>query len=379
MMEFINMVQSYIKNKLSYVLKKILFNKWFCTVLFFSINCFSFPETVRHGYLSCVSCHYSPTGSGLLTYYGKSISQELYSSMSNSKQNSFMDEEPPWWRVGAQLRLMQLFTDTPSMQKARFFPMQTEVMAAFSKNKFTLVGSQSYWRTIDSGSKELKPYLRNLYGIYKYDDLWSLRIGKFRVGYGLGLPDHTTLTNQGMGWSYFHETQNAELILNNDNLVLATTIILPSHLMASDEEFKGYSLGIDQMIDSKNKIGINLGRFFRDDILELQQNIHTIISLSERTYVQGEWGFRQDHGSIKSNMSSMLIRLSQEWRWGVRPYLQVEQEFESLIANSIAQNVFLGLEWYAINFFNLQFYLGVEKRKNEDDKKLMNLQGHFYF
>ncbi len=342
-------------------------------------NTFGFPETIRHGYLSCATCHYSPTGSGLLTAYGKTMSQELYNSFKNNKNEIPLEEEPPWWQVGAQFRMMQLLTDTPSIQRARLFPMQTEVMAALSKQKLSIVFSEALWRPIDAENKRLKLYNRNLYGTYQFNDNWILRIGKFKMGYGLGLPDHTVLTQQGLGWSFFHETNNGELMFNTDNVVIVATLISPSRLIVSDNVIKGYAVSFDQLLKSKNKLGFNVGRFWRDGVEEFQQNIHAIVSLTDYSFIQSELGLRQIRDKNKSDPSAFLIRYSFVPDSSLRPYLQFEQGFESFIRKTNANNYYLGTEWFPINYFDLQLYLGLEKQAGDEDKKVVNLQGHFYF
>ncbi len=53
------------------------------------VNARAFPDTIRHGYTNCTTCHVSPAGGGLLNSYGRSLSRELISTW------GYKNEEQP--------------------------------------------------------------------------------------------------------------------------------------------------------------------------------------------------------------------------------------------------------------------------------------------
>ena len=75
-------------------------------VLMLSPKAEAFPETVRLGYLSCATCHISPSGRGILTPYGKTLSHELYSFKKTQNDQESLEAEAPWWQIGGRFRLM---------------------------------------------------------------------------------------------------------------------------------------------------------------------------------------------------------------------------------------------------------------------------------
>lgn len=344
-----------------------------------SLRVMSFPETVRHGYLSCSSCHYSPNGGGLLTPYGKTIAKELYSISKTKEAEGTLEEETPWWQVGAQFRVMQLLTDSHSVQRARLFPMQSEVMGAVTKQNLSIVASLAAWRHIDAEKEKLKAYTRNFYLLYQWNENWLIRLGKFKANYGLGLPDHTVLTQQEMGWSFFNESNNGEVNYISEDNVFQLVAIYPTRLLVSEESFKGQIFTYDRLINSKHKIGFNIAHLWKDDIEEFQQNIHSVVSLSEKSYLQWELSYRNIKDQSQQPRSSLLARYSQELSLGWRPYVQIEHGVLETIHDVWAQKYYLGTQWFPANYFDLQFYIGVEKQTTFEDNKVVSLQGHFYF
>ena len=107
----------------------------------------AFPEMIRHGYASCVSCHVSPAGGGILTDYGRELSRELLATWSNEEENKplyGMVTLPESVKLGGDIRAIQTYSDTPKIREGRFFLMQADIEAAWVSESFTLVGSTGW-------------------------------------------------------------------------------------------------------------------------------------------------------------------------------------------------------------------------------------------
>ena len=337
----------------------------------------AFPETARHGYVSCATCHHSPSGRGLLTSYGKTIAQELYSAWPRELPETQGDDS--WWQWGAQIRLMQWFQDTPTVQKARLFPMQMELEGALTKDTWSVVGSMGVWRPMDASPKEYKAYSRNHYLLLKPQETWTLRIGHFRISHGLGLPDHGILTQQYLGWSHSHETYNLEATYNDDNNVIQASWITPSLVEATGERISGGSATFSRAIASQHKVGINLSKFKRDGIDELQANFHAVVSISEVAFLQSELAQRYRVLTPQLSQTAFFARYSRQWGQGWRPFLQWEASRSNEIGEPVAQRYFLGSEWFPIANFDLLMFGGREINSLRENQFLFSGVGHFYF
>lgn len=153
-------------------------------LMFATVRAMGFPEMVRHGYPNCVSCHFSPSGGGLLNAYGKVQSEELLATWKLG-----IEPKPAPLTLGSQLRVLQVQSDTKKAFRRAFVLMQADMEAAVTYDRFTVVGTM--------GSDGGKPFSRRHYVIGKINDAIHLRIGKLMPFFGLGLPDHNLAIRQG--------------------------------------------------------------------------------------------------------------------------------------------------------------------------------------
>ena len=349
------------------------------SIITFSHLGHSFPETARHGYLSCSTCHYSPSGRGLLTPYGKTLSNELYSYWKSENKNDSLESETPWWRVGGQVRLMQLIQNSKTLEKGRFFPMQAELEGAIDKESWALVASLGAWRPMESEYKDLKPYFRKHYLLYRPNENWVLRTGHFRISHGLGLPDHITLANQALGWTHSHETYNIELSYLDENNVFQGSVIAPSELLVTKEILKGGSLSLERLFQSNSKLGLNLSSFVRNKIPETQINLHSVNSISEKSFLQAELAFRTIQSLQPQTQWALFTRYSYQMAFAIRPFIQWEQAQLNESLNLKAERFYIGTEWFPVNSFDLFILAGQETQKSSNPIQTFTAIGHYYF
>ncbi|MFM8314271.1 MAG: hypothetical protein ACKOA8_08310, partial [Deltaproteobacteria bacterium] len=101
---------------------------------------FPFPEMIRHGYSNCITCHVSPNGGGLVTPYGRALSQEVLSTWHRENESDFLwglVPYPEWLNLGGDFRYVQTHLDTPDTKTGRFIVMQADIEAAASLGKFS--------------------------------------------------------------------------------------------------------------------------------------------------------------------------------------------------------------------------------------------------
>lgn len=351
-------------------------------VLMLSPKAEAFPETVRHGYLSCATCHISPSGRGILTPYGKTLSHELYSFKKTQNDQESLEAEAPWWQIGGRFRLMQLIIDNPDVQKGRFFPMQSELEASIDKTLWAMSASVGAWRPIDDPATKLRAYVRNAYVIWRPDEAWNVRAGKFRISHGLGLPDHILLVNEALGWTHSHETSNIEVSRLAEDLVMQGAAVLPSTLLVTEEKVSGGSFNLEKLLESKHKVGFNISRFRRSDSDDTQVNIHSVVSVSEQSFIQLELAQRRVNDPVLEDQWAFFSRYSQEYKYGLRPFFQWEEGLSKQVkvsSTSQARRLYIGAEWFPVVHTDIMVFVGNQMESGLEDNKIFSLIGHFYF
>lgn len=142
----------------------------------------AFPEFIRKGYPSCISCHLSPSGGGSLSKYGRMVSAEMFSTWGESSRS--------WWKDfiywGGDIRYLYLKNDRVETH----FPMQADLEIGVEPvNNLYFVGAAGVYGE-DKETEILKAY-----GMYKIISSKNSaiigRYGKFYPNYGLMIPDHT--------------------------------------------------------------------------------------------------------------------------------------------------------------------------------------------
>ena len=203
----------------------------FLSLLIFSAmapqKAWAFPEMVRDGYVNCISCHVSPTGGGTLTSYGRALSKDILSYAGEDFEAKALYgavDFPKWILMGGDVRFLQLYSDTPTVRQATFFPMEADLEAAAIVGKFTVdatVGPQ------ENPSVQYPTYgylfSRRHYLDYKPTDTLSFRAGRFFPAFGINTPDHIIVTKRGLGWDEGGETYNVEFAYLGEDYNLYAT------------------------------------------------------------------------------------------------------------------------------------------------------------
>ncbi len=168
-------------------------------------NAHAFTEFVRHGYVNCIACHVSPSGSGVLTPYGRQLSTTLMSSAGRENEGAFLYgavPAPGWLRLGGDVRSVGIYRDTPQVRNGRFLFMQADVEAA------AVVGPWTADAMVGLYNKEAQS--RRHYINYRPTDELSFRAGRFQQAFGLMAPDHRSSIQRHLGWDEGSESYNVE-------------------------------------------------------------------------------------------------------------------------------------------------------------------------
>jgi hypothetical protein len=183
------------------------------------------PMFLSKQYNRCTSCHYSPTGGGLLTAYGRSLSRQELSTTGRSDPSApppakGKGEESFLWGalgshlgpvdVGIDLRPSHLSLDLGGpTSSSKDFLMTGDLLAAWRAHGFTVYGEVGRKPAIGQDSA----------GVYSYEH-WvgyespqglGFRVGRFFPAYGIRLADHTAYTRSLLGFDKYDQVYALEV------------------------------------------------------------------------------------------------------------------------------------------------------------------------
>ena len=184
------------------------------------------PTFLSKQYPRCTACHYSPSGGGLLTPYGRSLSREEISTFgrrdATAEAGDRAEEEFLFGAVGSdsplqlgldlrpsQLRIEVAGRDLPD----RNFLMNLDLQAAWRFGGWTAYGTAGRRPGGDFVSYE--HWLAR-----RVSDRVSIRGGRFLPAYGVRFADHTAVSRRQLGLGEDDQVYGVELGLSSDRWLL---------------------------------------------------------------------------------------------------------------------------------------------------------------
>jgi hypothetical protein len=174
------------------------------------------PTFLSKQYTRCTACHYSPTGGGLLTPYGRLLSErELSTTNSTATAPASGAEDDPHGEqaflygalgnalgpvhLGLELRPAHLRVGFPGGQQDMNFLMNVDLIGAVEKEGWTFYGSVGReppnsavrnGRTLSEGAFVSYEHWIS----YQTERGFRIRAGRFLPAYGVRFADHTAYT-----------------------------------------------------------------------------------------------------------------------------------------------------------------------------------------
>ena len=196
------------------------------------------PMFLSKQYNRCTSCHYSPTGGGLLTPYGRSLSKQELSTMGPGYPTvpppaKGRGEESFLWgalgdalgpvSVGIDVRPSHLSLDLGGpTSSSKDLLMTGDLLAAWRTHGFTVYGEVGRKPAIGEDAA----------GIYSYEH-WvgyesprglGFRVGRFLPAYGIRLADHTAFTRSGLGFDKYDQDYALEVSHGGERHLLQVSV-----------------------------------------------------------------------------------------------------------------------------------------------------------
>lgn len=272
-----------------------------CVYLLSLTMAHAFPEMVRHGYINCTACHVSPAGGGLLSPYGRSMSKEILSRWSYEGEENFghgaiKSEDLNSWlngsrevgfNVGGDIRYIQTYRNSESLEQGKFFPMQRDMEMAFRFYNVTVVANYGIqYKPGEDTFDSRRSYVMYQGGEETLLAGLSLRAGRFLPIYGVMIADHATNIKRGLGFDQGKERDSAEINYVRDRFQATMTFAKSPKSLADAQEEKAFSTQLNYAFADKYKVGVSYWNG------ALSANKRRIFGL------HGIWGFSHEFYAI---------------------------------------------------------------------------------
>lgn len=192
------------------------------------------PTFLSRQYARCTNCHFSPTGGGLLTPYGRALSREELSTWGASapakppgREHEFAygllgDALGPV-SLGISLRPSHLDVEVPALgvSTTRNFLMNADVTAAARFGGWTLfaeLGRQP------RGDDERIASFEHWVGYYDEETGLGGRVGRFLPAYGVRFADHTSFNRSTLSLDNDDQVYGVELSYSGPRHLVQVTL-----------------------------------------------------------------------------------------------------------------------------------------------------------
>jgi hypothetical protein len=331
--------------------------------IFSESRAIAFVENVNHGYPNCMSCHISPSGGGILTDYGRSLSKELMSTFgteSSTKPLFGILPESEAWKVGGDIRLIQTHFENDAVRRGEFFAMQENAEFAWVHDAVTVVsaiGAQAGPNGVPNKGKFIS---ERHYVLVNVAESSFLRAGKFRIPFGINDPNHNRVTKSKLGFRPYSDTYNAELVHFTDNF----EFFLGGDFgrfdgTSKDLDEKGAYGNVSWYMNDKSRVGAQTFFGRTDQSSRSIFGFNGIVSLPLHSIVVFETDWQKQHESNpkKGDKTSSVSTL--RWNFvaakGITPYLVTEYSRPDIEKKDVEESRNgLGIQWMPFPHFDVQ-------------------------
>ena len=184
------------------------------------------PMFLAKQYTRCTACHYSPTGGGLLTPYGRLLShRELSTTGGNGAAPEAGNEDDPHGEqaflygalgnalgpvhLGLELRPSHLRVNFPGGHQDQNLLMNLDLIGAVQKNGWTAYATAG--REPAAQGQDVRFISYEHWVGYQRDDGFGIRAGRLLPAYGIRFADHTAYARTYEGFNFDDQVYGVEV------------------------------------------------------------------------------------------------------------------------------------------------------------------------
>ncbi len=350
------------------------------------------PIFLSRQYSRCTNCHYSPTGGGLLTPYGRSLSREELSTFGKSggtpsgREHQFLfgalgDRLGPV-SLGVNLRPSHLDFELPGgISNSRDFLMNADVVAALRSGRFTFYGELGRQPRGDDDPRVAA--FEHWVG-FESDRGFGARVGRFLPAYGVRFADHTTLTRAPMGFDNEDQVYALELSHRNDRHLLQLSLGPGRADDVDDSEARAFTASARLQYDLNPRTVLVASGLYRaeSDLAASGGSTGLAVGFAPMRrltlWTQGDVRF-QDNGSGSDTSYALVFDAAIEVYRGV--WLKLSPQLLTAFGDSSAgvMRWSAGLNWLVRTHWDVVIsYYRDEDRSSDRVNKTLLLQLHLY-
>lgn len=323
----------------------------------------AFVENVNHGYVNCMACHVSPSGGGLLNDYGRSLSKELMSTWGwkNSEKPLFgAIENKEWLKVGGHVRSIQTYRENAEIKQGQHFLMQRNIELGLYAGPVWVVGTFGTQEGPNNIPRKGRFLSERHYVLWETSGDTRLRVGKFRMNYGLNDPNHTRWTKNSLGFGANSESYNMEFVKMADNYeIFVTSSVGNLDLPRDNLSERSLSAVYANYVGSKSKVGINalVGESLQQR--RTLMGVFAAVTPFEESVAKLEANWQRSHLSTSAEQKQDLLVGFASFGYylirGVLPYIFFEYLDQDVSDSNLQQMApGIGLQWLPIPHLELQ-------------------------
>jgi len=195
------------------------------------------PRFLSKQYTRCASCHYSATGGGLLTPYGRSLSGQELSTTRRVNAEERTDGEAPGEEaflfgalgehlgpvhLGISLLPSHLHYSSGTFGDGRNLLMNADVEGAYRGHGWTIYGEAGRMPAIGADAAGL--YSREHWVSYETSHGLAVKAGRYLPAYGIHFADHTSLNRSDLGFDKYDQVYGVEVSRATDRSLLQVSL-----------------------------------------------------------------------------------------------------------------------------------------------------------
>jgi hypothetical protein len=229
------------------------------------------PIFLSRQYSRCTNCHFSATGGGLLTPYGRSLSREELSTFGRSPASAAPGHEQEFLfglldgatgplSLGLDLRPSHLGISAGGFETTRNFLMNAELTAAYRHERWTFYGQLGRQpRGDDTRVTSFEHWIA-----YQKERGLGVRAGRFIPAYGIRLADHTSFTRAFNDLDNDDQVYGLELSYNGDRHLLQISLGPGLADSVDDAERRAFTASGRWQLDLRPNVVLVASGLFRD-------------------------------------------------------------------------------------------------------------------